>query len=133
MTDPYNQTQGTLGNAISPTIEINVGSSASSGNGGNQQNGPSKTYGSKKLKKNKSGVSSQVNVGAGGPDKHNQTNGGSSKKIKKKGSSGKHNIRTSRLSTQEGEGGIPGIISSCEREREGGVRSSMQIEKKAKS
>ena len=42
-------------------------------------------------------------------------------------------MRTSRLSTQEGEGGIPGIISSCEREREGGVRSSMQIEKKAKS
>ena len=66
------------------------------------------------------------------PDKHNQTNVGSSKKLKKKGTASKH-MRTSRLSTNEGEGGVPGIISSCEREREGGVRSSMQVEKKAKS
>ena len=110
---------------ISPTMEVNVDSCASSGNGGNQDQHnnrpPSRTtYGSKKLKKNKSGVST---------DKPNQS---SSKKLKKKGSASKQ-IRASRLSTQEGEGGIPGVISSCEREREGGVRSSMQMDKKAKS
>ena len=102
---------------ISPAMEVNVDSCASSGDGGNQQqhNNAKTIYGGKKLKKNKSGVST---------DKPNQS---SSKKLRKKGSASK-NIRTSRLSTQEGEGGIPGIISSCgEQEREGGVRSSMQI------
>ena len=98
---------------ISPAMEVNVDSCASSGDGGNQQQHTNaKTiYGSKKLKKNKSGVS---------------TDKPSSKKLRKKGSASK-NIRSSRLSTQEGEGGIPGIISSCENEREGGVRSSMQL------
>ena len=95
---------------ISPTMEVNVDSCASSGNGGNQQHINAKTtYGAKKLKKNKSGVST---------DKLNQS---STKKLKKKGSANKH-FRTSRLSTQEGEGGIPGIISSCDQEREGGIR-----------
>ena len=47
---------------ISPTMEVNVDSCASSGNGGNQDQHnnrpPSRTtYGAKKLKKNKSGVS----------------------------------------------------------------------------
>ena len=101
---------------IPPAMEVNVDSCASSGDGGNQQQHTNaKTiYGGKKLKKNKSGLST---------DKHNNS---SSKKLRKKGSASK-NIRTSRLSTQEGEGGIPGIISSCENEREGGVRSSMQL------
>ena len=61
MADPANQTQGQFANLlISPTMEVNVDSCASieRSNDGNQQNNNVKGYGAKKLKKNKSGVSS---------------------------------------------------------------------------